>query len=209
MLNKLENNKSADVKLLDAKTGATVFDFGRVEPVPATIDTRPKEYLGLDISLTKTGWAVLRLAPGAKRPEIVEYGLIKSDAKRSDGERLRQVFEGVRDVLARYPLLERQISREGGIVRFNLATKQIFKAHGVVEYTLHDWEIYDVNIQTVKAWARRITKSPGSRKDKDMIAEALRIYFDDPELKFNKGGDEADAVAVVISYLLNEGLVAA
>ncbi|KTS84433.1 hypothetical protein NS115_03620 [Paenibacillus jamilae] len=168
-----------------------------------------RQYLGLDVSLTKTGWAVLRLSPGDERPQIVEYGLIKSTAKLSDGERLRQVFEGIQSVLARYPDLERQISREGGIVRFNLATKQIFKAHGVTEYALHDWEIRDVNIQTVKAWARRVTGSPGKRNDKDMIAEALRIYFDDPDLQFNKGGDEADAVAVVISYLVSEGLVAA
>jgi Holliday junction resolvasome RuvABC endonuclease subunit len=171
--------------------------------------TRSREFLGLDVSLTKTGWAVLSLPHGADRPQIVEYGLIKSTAKLSDGERLRQVFDGIRDVLERYPHLEHQIAREGGIVRFNLSTKQIFKSHGVIEYALHDWEIHDVNIQTVKAWARRLTGSPGKRSDKDMIAEALRVYFDDPNLKFNKGGDEADAVAVVITYLISEGLVAA
>lgn len=166
-------------------------------------------FLGLDVSLTKTGWAVLRLSNSADRPEIVEYGLIKSTAKLSDGERLRQVFEGIREVLQRFPDLERQIAREGGIVRFNLATRQIFKAHGVTEYALHDWEIHDVNIQTVKAWARRLTCSPGKRNDKDMISEALRIYFKDPSLVFNKGGDEADAIAVVITYLHSIGEIKA
>ena len=82
-----------------------------------------------------------------------------------------------------------------------IPTKQIFKAHGVTEFSLADYTIHDVNITTVKAWARRVTGSPGKRNDKDMIAEALRIYFDDPEMKLNKEGDEADAIAVGIVYL--------
>ncbi|MFS0841197.1 crossover junction endodeoxyribonuclease RuvC [Paenibacillus sp. 1P03SA] len=166
-------------------------------------------YLGLDTSLTKTGWAVVKVYDGCLTPEIVDYGLIKSTPKLSDGERLRQIYAGITEVLERYPQLERDISREAGIVRFNLPTKQIFKAHGVTEFALSDWRIHDVNIQTVKAWARRITGSPGKRNDKDMIAEAVRIYFGMPDLKLNKEGDEADAIAVVVSHLLNQGLVAA
>lgn len=167
---------------------------------------KAKSYLGLDISLTKTGWAVLTVSPEG-HVQITDYGLIKSNPKLSDGERLRQIYDGVADVIDRFPI-QSQIIREGGIVRFNLPTKQIFKAHGVIEYVLVDFEILDVNIATVKAWARRVTGSAGRRNDKDMIAEAVRLYYGNPELKLNKEGDEADAIAVATTFLIQNKLAA-
>lgn len=161
--------------------------------------------LSLDTSLTKSGWAILSVTN--RKASIVDYGLIRSNAKLSDGERLRQIVDGIREVLAKYPDVDATIPREAGIVRFNLPTKQIFKAHGCTEYALVDYEIYDINIQTVKAWARRVTSSPGKRSDKAMIAEAVRIYFNEPTLKLNKEGDEADSIAVGITYLLSKGVI--
>lgn len=158
------------------------------------------QILALDTSLTKSGWAVLSVESG--KPSIVDYGLIKSNAKLSDGERLREIHSGIMDVLAKYPV-DNVIPREAGIVRFNLPTKQIFKAHGVTEFALADYEIFDVNIQTVKAWARRITSSPGKRNDKAMIEEAVTIVYGEG-LSLNKGGDIADAIAVGTVYLLTK-----
>lgn len=156
--------------------------------------------LALDTSLTKSGWAVLSVDNG--KPSIVDYGLIQSNAKLSDGERLREIHSGIMGVLARYSV-DNIIPREAGIVRFNLPTKQIFKAHGVTEFALADYEIHDINIQTVKAWARRVTGSPGKRNDKAMIAEAVTIEYGDG-IAFNKGGDIADAIAVGTVYLLTK-----
>lgn len=156
--------------------------------------------LALDTSLTKSGWAVLTVDNG--KPSIVDYGLIKSNAKLSDGERLREIHSGIMDVLSKYSV-DNVIPREAGIVQFNLPTKQIFKAHGVTEFALADYEIYDINIQTVKAWARRVTGSPGRRNDKAMIAEAVTIEYGEG-IAFNKGGDIADAIAVGTVYLLTK-----
>lgn len=159
------------------------------------------QILSLDTSLTKSGWAILSVDNG--KPSIVDYGLIKSNAKLSDGERLREIHSGIMDVLSKYSV-DNVIPREAGIVRFNLPTKQIFKSHGVTEFALADYEIYDINIQTVKAWARKVTNSPGKRSDKAMIAEAIKIYFGDESLTFTKGGDDSDAVAVGLVYLIKE-----
>ncbi|MCR8843117.1 crossover junction endodeoxyribonuclease RuvC [Paenibacillus sp. SC116] len=164
-------------------------------------------HLGLDTSLTKTGWAVVSV-----RNEVVtliDYGLIRSNKDLSDGERLRQIHAGITDVINKFPQIERTIPREEGIVRYNLSTRQIFKAHGVTEFSLSEFNVVDVNIQTVKAWARRVTGSPGSRKDKPMIIEAVRKYFGNPDLRLNREGDEADAIAVTIVHLIREGLIAA
>lgn len=159
----------------------------------------------MDTSLTKSGWAIISVA--RRKASLVDYGLIKSTAKLSDGERLRQIHAGITGIIKKYPQIERTIPREEGIVRFNLATRQVFKAHGTTEFALADYNIADVNIQTVKAWARRVTGSPGSRKDKAMIIEAVRNYFGNPEMKLNKGGDEADAIAVTLVHLIREGLI--
>ena len=163
------------------------------------------QILSLDTSLTKSGWAVITVKNG--RPSVTDYGLIKSDAKLTDGERLRQIHSGIIAVLSKYEV-DRSIPREAGIVRFNLPTKQIFKAHGVTEFALADYTIVDINIATVKAWARRVTGSPGKRNDKAMIAEAVRLYYADATIEFNKGGDIADAIAVGTVYLINEGVIA-
>lgn len=160
--------------------------------------------LSLDTSLTKSGWAVLSVTNG--EVSVIDYGLIKTNAKLTDGERLRQIVDGINALLTEYSV-DNVIPREAGIVRFNLPTKQIFKAHGATEYALADYTIEDVNIATVKAWARRVTNSPGKRSDKAMIAEAVRIFFDNPEMKLNKEGDEADAIAVGIVYLKREGAI--
>lgn len=164
-------------------------------------------HLGLDTSLTKSGWAIIAVA--RRTAYLIDYGLIKSDSKLSDGERLRQIHAGISEVIAKYPRIERVIPREEGIVRYNLATRQVFKAHGTTEFALADYEISDVNIQTVKAWARRITQSPGRRNDKAMVVEAVRKYFGDPTLRLNKEGDEADAIAITLVHLQREGLIAA
>ncbi|MFL1672167.1 crossover junction endodeoxyribonuclease RuvC [Paenibacillus dendritiformis] len=164
-------------------------------------------HLGLDTSLTKSGWAVLSVNRDVVT--LVDYGLIKSNARLSDGERLRQIHSGIVGIIEKYPMIERTIPREEGIVRYNLATRQVFKAHGTTEFALADYIIADVNIQTVKAWARRITGSPGSRKDKAMIIEAVRTYFGNPFLRLNREGDEADAIAVTLVHLQREGLIAA
>jgi len=140
------------------------------------------------------------------KAKVVDYGLIKTNSKLTDGERLRQIVDGIYSLLSKYDV-DNVIPREAGIVRFNLPTKQIFKAHGATEYALANYEIEDVNIATVKAWARRLTESPGRRNDKAMIAEAVRIYFNDANLPLNKEGDEADAIAVGIIYLKRKGVI--
>lgn len=170
-------------------------------------DASTTYHLGLDTSLTKSGWAVISV--NRDITTLVDYGLIRSNARLSDGERLRQIHAGITGIIEKYPQIERVIPREEGIVRYNLATRQVFKAHGTTEFALADYIIADVNIQTVKAWARRITGSPGSRKDKAMIIEAVRKYFGNPFLRLNREGDEADAIAVTLVHLQREGLIAA
>lgn len=150
--------------------------------------------MSLDISLSKTGWAVLSVSDDGTL-SIVDYGLIRSNAKKTDGERLREIHAGVLDVLSHYDV-EKTISREAGIIRFNTASKQIYKATGVIEFALDGYTIVDVNIQTVKAWGRRLTGLKGN--DKSIVTDAVRAYFNDPTIP---GDDICDAIAVGVVFL--------
>jgi len=165
------------------------------------------QILALDSSLSKTGWAILEVKD--RKPSVLDCGLIKTNSKNTDGDRLRQIYDGIKAVLDKYPNIHKIIPIEEGIVRFNTATKQIAKARGVIEFSLEDYELEGVNISTVKAWARRITNSPGKRNDKVMIGEVVtEIYGEVDGLYTTRGrliDDISDAIAVGTVWLIREG----
>ena len=165
------------------------------------------QILALDTSLTKSGWAVLSV--DNRKASVVDYGLIKTNAKLTDGERLRQIVDGIDEILRKYDV-DPSIPREEGMVfGFPTATKQIFKAHGATEYALAEYTIKDVNIQTVKAWATQVTgiKAKGSKDTKANVALAVEQTLGLSEIKYNTGGDVSDAMAVGIVYLKREGAI--
>ncbi|WP_268636998.1 crossover junction endodeoxyribonuclease RuvC [Lysinibacillus xylanilyticus] len=162
--------------------------------------------LALDTSLTKSGWAVLSVHE--RKATVVSYGLIKTNAKLSDGERLRELHSGILAILGEYPDIGSVIPIEDGIVRFNTATKQIAKARGVIEFSLADYQLEPINIASVKKWAREVTGVTG--KDgmkKENVELAVKKYFGIDELRNNKGGDISDSMAVGIVYLKRKGVI--
>jgi len=166
------------------------------------------QILSLDTSLSKSGWSVISVTD--RKPHVIDYGLIKTDAKLTDGERLRQIVDGINTILAEYPNIDRTIPREEGMVfGFPTATKQIFKAHGSTEYALADYEIADVNIQSVKAWATKVTgvKAKGSKETKANVEQAVKQTLGLSEIKNNAGGDVSDSMGVGIVYLKRIGAI--
>jgi len=165
------------------------------------------QILALDSSLSKTGWAIVAVKD--RKPTVLDCGLIKTNSKHTDGDRLRQIYDGIKAVLDEYPNIHKIIPIEEGIVRFNTATKQIAKARGVIEFSLEDYELEGVNISTVKAWARRITNSPGKRNDKAMIGEAVTEIYGEVDGLYTPRGrlidDISDAIAVGTVWLIREG----
>lgn len=164
--------------------------------------------LSLDTSLTKTGWAVVSVTN--RKPSVIDYGLIKTNAKLTDGERLHQIVDGINAIIAKYPDIDSHIPREAGMVfGFATATKQIFKSHGATEYALADYKIEDVNIQSVKAWAASVTgvKAKGSKATKANVAKAVEMTLGLSDIKNNAGGDITDAIGVAIVYLKRIGAI--
>jgi len=166
-------------------------------------------YLGIDLSLTKTGWAIIEVTDG--KPSVVDFGLLKTTADLPDGERLRQIVDGMREIVEQYPDIHESVAREAGIVKFPKPTMQVFKAHGAFEYALVDYSVEDVPLATVKAWARRITDSPGRRNDKEMVAEAVTKYYGREIDFYTPRGklidDISDAIAVITVWLINNEII--
>lgn len=160
--------------------------------------------LSLDSSLSKTGWAILQVKNGS--PSVLDCGLIKTDSKLSDGDRLRQIHNGIKEVLEEHSDIHTTIPIEEGIVRFNKATKQIAKARGVIEFSLENYKLEGVNINSVKAWARREIGAPSSRKDKELVAEAITDKYGDVDGLYTTRGklidDISDAIAVGTFWLI-------
>lgn len=164
--------------------------------------------LSLDTSLTKTGWAVVSVMD--RKPSVIDYGLIKTNAKLTDGERLHQIVDGINVIIEKYPDIDSHIPREAGMVfGFATATKQIWKAHGTTEYALAGYTIEDVNIQSVKAWAASVTgvKAKGSKATKANVAKAVEMTLGISDIKNNAGDDITDAIGVAVVYLKRIGAI--
>lgn len=166
-------------------------------------------YLGIDLSLTKTGWAIIEVTNGV--PSVIDFGLLRTTADLSDGERLRQIVDGMRAIVDQYPEINESVAREAGIVKFPKPTMQVFKAHGAFEYSLVNYNVEDVPLATVKKWARAITESPGKRNDKEMVAEAVTKFYGKAIEFYTPRGklidDISDAIAVITVWLINNGII--
>lgn len=114
-------------------------------------------------------------------------------------------------IIEKHPNISNDVTREAGIVKFPKPTMQVFKAHGAFEYSVSDYNVIDVPLATVKAWARRITESPGRRNDKDMVAEAIEIYYGETFDYRTRSGklvdDISDAIAVGTVYLVKNDII--
>lgn len=74
--------------------------------------TRPVRILGIDPGLNTTGYAVIEAADGG--PKLLEAGMIKSSERRAAADmaqRLRVLYDGVKEVLEQYQVAELAIEQ--------------------------------------------------------------------------------------------------
>lgn len=141
--------------------------------------------LGLDLSMTKTGLAIL---DGGK---LIYHELLKPKAKLSNAEKLKFYYDAMIEIKASY-LLD-AVGIEQGFTRFNKATQVIFRVHGVANLAFYDIEqIYVGATQSKKHFT-----GSGSADKKAMIERAERLYG------VRVSDDEADAIAIA-HYLYNK-----
>lgn len=155
--------------------------------------------LGLDISLTSTGYAVVELFSDGKLA-LRDFGRIRTYPRDSDGQRLRKIKARLSVLFDLYPIAH--VVRERGFTKGNLATQQIFKATGVCELT-----VAEKGIDTITQYAPTTIKKHigGSGKSgKEAVARGVLEYF--PNMVF-ESDDVSDAIAVVLTFLKDKEVI--
>lgn len=155
--------------------------------------------LGLDISLSSTGAAVIEVKN--KRPKLVQSFIIKTNPKDRHGLRLHMIAERLKEAVEEFGPFD-AVVRERGFSRFAASTQAIYKVHGIVDLLFRDREIIDIPPTTVK---KAITGD--ARASKEEVEKAVRKFLRlSSQYKF-ESDDESDAAAVALSYLFNAKLI--
>jgi crossover junction endodeoxyribonuclease RuvC len=152
--------------------------------------------LGLDLSLSCPGYAVLEIKKG--KPKLLESGIIKANQKHTQVQKIRRIAAHMARLAADYDI--DVIVRESGFVRHNKTTKILERVAGAVISTLG--EIVELPPTTIK---KAVTES--GKASKEEVELGVRLLLNLPADFEFKTDDESDAVAVALAYVIEQGLL--
>lgn len=179
-----------------------------------------KFLLGLDISGTSTGYAVIEyeIIDGLAEMELSKVGHIKTSSKDPDGVRMQQIRDIIEQVFEQYPIS--QVIREGSFVARgrNRSTELVQKAVGVSELTSADKGFPEIVTYAPSTIKKEMTGN--GRAEKGDVAESVFKYFpkerftwktvknkQTKQLEMKVVDDETDSCAVVLTHLMKRGLI--
>lgn len=157
--------------------------------------------LAFDLSLTNSGYAVGKIT--GRDLEFLEIGSIRTTYKKGEeaGRRLHTIAQAVEKLYKKYPdaeMIVKERSFSNGRVK---ATQQIFKVVGVwemISYLAGHEEFTDIAPNSVK---KEVTGN--GRASKKLVAEKVKeITGIEP-----RNDDESDAIAVLITFCLQQDLI--
>ena len=146
--------------------------------------------LGLDPSLSCTGWGVIR-AEGARISHIAN-GQIKTDAKATLVLRLAELQRGIADVIARH-LPDRAAAEEVFVNKNPQSTLKLAQARGAV---LAACGMAGLNVNEHAARLVKKAVVGTGAADKVQVQAMLKVLLPGAQLA---GADAADALAVAIA----------
>lgn len=163
-------------------------------------ETDRRLILGLDLSLSCTGYAVAEIKDGVVT--VLEKGHInnKKYAKKPHGYRLHRISTVLKDTLRKYEITD--MVRERGFSKGHNATQTLFKVVGVSDlmgFVFGHSDIAEITPPSVKK-----TITGDGKASKEDVANALAVYVG--EIQY-ANEDESDAVAVAVAYAIQEKLI--
>jgi crossover junction endodeoxyribonuclease RuvC len=138
---------------------------------------------------------------GARQPHLIAVTHVKTNAKESHGKRLDVIDKAITVMYEAYQPFAAVI-RERGFSQHAATTQALFKVVGVSELNLRDHTIIEIPPTTVK----KILTGDG-KADKLAVAVAVRRLLKLPDDFVFKTDDESDACAVILAYLIAEGVI--
>jgi len=180
------------------------------------IQKMKKRILGIDPSITSTGWAVLEyeedelvniitpekeesLFKGNYKPELLDYDNIETDSDKTDRKRFYQIYEQLEKIIKFYK--PEIISIEDQYSSLNPKTlKRLSHVRGVCMFLA---EMYQKDMYLYYPTSVKKIASGNGRASKEEMTEAINEYFD-LGLNFKKENDKADAIGIALSFLFNK-----
>ncbi|SHE67320.1 Holliday junction endonuclease RuvC [Seinonella peptonophila] len=147
--------------------------------------------LGLDLSLSSPGYAVIEAKKGVYK--LLEVGHIKAKPKHTLTQKLKRIQYHISRLILDYDI--DVVVIESGYVRHNQATKAIQRVVGAV-YSILDCEVKELPPTTIK---KRVAGTGKASKEEvqKVVSQMLGNYQFENE-------DESDACAVCIAFLIGE-----
>jgi crossover junction endodeoxyribonuclease RuvC len=154
--------------------------------------------IGVDPGLRRTGWGVIA-AEGARRA-FLACGVVESDEKRPLAERLRQLHDGLTEIMRLHRPDEAAIE-ETFVNRDAQATLKLGQARGVslLVAALNDLAIAEYAPNQVKK-----TIVGAGHAEKAQIHAMVRVLLPDADPKTD---DAADALAIALTHAQHRGVV--
>lgn len=155
--------------------------------------------LSLDLSLNRTGYAVIDTSKRIKQYRLLDYGVINNKhlTSKHTGLKLYHIELQLKALLYAYRpdyIVVEALTGTGFV-----DTSQLAKVHGILEKLTMKFEnIHYINNKTFKA---EFTGN-GKAKKEDVEAKVLEYY---PDIKI-RYDDESDAIGIAIYFCMNEGL---
>ena len=154
-----------------------------------------RRVLGLDPALRKSGWGIIDVV--GDRQIHVAHGLIAPSVKGTDGERLATIYDTLEELILAYSPAEFAV--EDAYVNKNPSTSlKLGLARGVALLAPARHGI-PTTVYAPRMVKRVLVGNGNAEKDEvaAIVEETLGV---EPE-----GSDEADALAVAICHVLNDG----
>ena len=157
------------------------------------MSTRPALFLGVDAGLNRTGYALLeRTADG---PRLREGGIVRSTAKRPLAERLREIGEGLGEVVSQYQPEVLAIEQVFSHAKFPKTAILMAHARGVILHVAASADVPVVHY-TPRQIKRLLTGSGTATKEQVQRAISRELGLD----RILEPNDVADAFAVALCH---------
>ena len=177
----------------------------------------PKLYLSCDVSMAKTGIAILSVEN--RKPKIELAYLITSNKDKDLHIRIDETITEIKYLAGKYDVSA--IVKEQGFVGRAETAIPIAKTHAIFEHVLTDRFVVDnIHNTSIKAYARKIIGKEREKQlkieepkkhSKLLIKEAVEKYYGDvPELYTSRGAyidDIGDAILLMTLWLEKEDII--
>jgi len=149
--------------------------------------------LGVDPGLNRTGYAVL--ARGSRRPILREAGVIRSTPKLTLAERVREIGDGLREVLEQYHPTVMALEQVFSTGQFPQSALLMAHARGAILYAaaINDVVVVHYAPRQVK---RLLTGSGKAAKEQVQLAVQRELAL----AEILEPNDVADAAAIALCH---------